>query len=143
MTTEFIKNLSRATESALAVRDSIGAIIQPVFQVTRTWNGSEPGEGRATEQEVQVLPTPGMREYSQDVRLREGGNIKAGDIILTGFTKEKYTKESLDSVTDKKNVEKFFAIGGKIYQVINITEKLVTLNVQVRELTNQTRYRNG
>lgn len=131
----------------LGVRDSVGAIIEPVFLVTRTWfqdagltTPATAPEGYASDSTVQMLPSPGMKNFSQDVRLREGGAIKSGDIILTGVSKQTYTIGMLDDTGLAANVEVLFKIGTKMFQVINVTEKYVTWNVQVRELSNQTQY---
>jgi hypothetical protein len=138
----------KGIDACLGVRDAVGAVIEPVFFLTRTWY-SDVGkttpatapEGYATDSApVQLFPSPGMKDFSQDVRLREGGVVKAGDIILTGVSKNKYQQSDLDGSVSAPNIQKFYLIGVKLYQVINVTEKHVTFNVQVRELTNQTRY---
>jgi hypothetical protein len=124
----------------LGVRDTVGAIIQPVYLVTRTWTGTEPGAGTATDGLSQILPTPAMKSFDQDVRLREGGNIKSGDIILTSVSKQSYTQADLDSVTGSANIEKFYLVGTKLYQIIKVSERIVTFDVHLREMTNQTKY---
>lgn len=126
-----------AIDSILSIRDSIGALIEPMFLVTRTWSGAEPGAGTASDNVVQLLPTPAMKNFSQDVRLREGGAVKAGDIILKGISKNKFDLAELDGTSPGLNVEKFYRIGVKLYTVINVTENYVTWDVQLRELTNQ------
>jgi hypothetical protein len=136
-----------AIDSILAVRDSVGAVIKPVYFVTRQWYtdsgltmaATQP-EGFAKDSVVQLLPSPGMKNFNQDVRLREGGAIKAGDIILKDISANKFQEADLDGTTPNKGVSKFYLIGVKLYQVINVTRKYVTFDVQVRELTNQTRY---
>lgn len=144
-----VSALLPSVDAILGVRDSIGAIIQPVYFVTRTWYkdkdlqfpSSEVGVHFAKDSvAVQLLPSPGMKTFAQDVRLREGGAVKAGDIILKDVSKNAYKEADLDGSTSAENIEKFYLIGAKLYQVINVTEKYVTFNVQVRELTNQTRY---
>ncbi len=135
-------------DAILAIRDAVGAIIKPVYFVTRTFyrdkEMQEPAKGpegsNATDLVVQLLPTPGMKQFNQDIRLREGGSIKAGDIILKGISKNLFKEQDIDGSTSAKNIQKFYLIGDKLYQVINVTARHVTFNVQVRELTNQTRY---
>jgi len=135
-----IDSLLPAVDSILGVRDSAGAVIQPVFFVTRTWSGTQVGDGTAKDVEVQMLPSPGLKNFAQDIRLKEGGAVKAGDIILTNVSKNKFKEPDLDGSSPALNVEKFFRVGAKIYQVINVAEKYVTWDVQIRELTNQVRY---
>lgn len=140
MSTGVVDSLLPAIDSILGVRDQIGAVIQPVYVVIRTWSGSQVGDGTAVDTKDQIYPTPGLKNFAQDIRLREGGSVKAGDIILVGVSKNLYTEEMLDGSTDTPNIEKFFLVGAKLYQVINVVEKYVTWDVQLRELSNQTRY---
>lgn len=142
-----VKSLLPSIDAILGVRDSIGAIIQPVYLVTRQWYtdiglttpASQP-EGYAKDTVVQLLPSPGMKSFNQDVRLREGGAIKAGDIVLTGVSRNKYQQCNLDGTTPNKGVELLYMLGQTMYQVINVTQKYVTFDVQIRELTDQQRY---
>jgi hypothetical protein len=145
-----IDSLLPCVDDILGVRDCIGAVIKPVFFLTRTWFSDEAKtipalapEGFASEVVVQMLPSPAMKDYSQDVRLREGGSVKAGDIILKDISKSKYAEANLDGSSPSANVEKLFLVGTKVYQVINVTEQYVTFSVQLRQLSNQTRYPNG
>lgn len=135
-----ISDLLPAIDSILGVRDDIGAVIQPVYFVTRTWSGGAIGEGTPTDAEVQMLPSPGLKNFSHDVRLREGGVIKAGDIILQNVSKNSYNEAELDGTSSGDGVEKLYRVGEKLYQVINVVEKYVTWDVQLRALSNQRRY---
>lgn len=135
-----ITSLLPAIDSILGVRDQIGAVIQPVYLVTRTWSGTQVGEGTAVDTEAQMLPSPGLKNFAQDIRLREGGSVQAADIVLHNVSKNSYTEAQLNGTSPGANVEKFYRVGAKLYQVINVTEKYVTWDVQLRELTNQTRY---
>ena len=127
-------------DSILGVRDAIGAVIDPVYFVTRTWSGSQMGEGTPQDSETQMLPSPGLKTYHKDVRLREGGAIQAGDIFLIDVSQNKYTEQDLDATSPANNVEKLYRVGDKLYQVIQVSKKYVTWDVQLRELTNQQRY---
>lgn len=147
MSTGIVNALLPRINSILGVRDSIGAIIRPVYFVTRQWyvdqaltiKNNQP-EGFAKDTTVQLLPTPMLKDFSQDIRLREGGTVKAGDIVLRGVSKASYKEADIDGTTSDTGVQKFYLVGDKLYQVINVTEKYVTWDVQIRELTNQTRY---
>jgi hypothetical protein len=141
-----IKALLPQIDTILSIRDQIGAIIEPVSFVTRTWYKDEAKttlanapEGYFSTAFERLLPTPKIVNFSQDVRLREGGAIKAGDIVLQSISKNKFSRSELDGTSTAPNIERLYAIGDKIYQVINVTEKYVTWNVQLRELTNQER----
>lgn len=127
-------------DACLSVRDSAGVVFKKVYLLTRTWSGTQPGDGSATDKSVQMLPSPGVKDYSQDVRLREGGSVKAGDIVLKNVSKNSFQLSQLDGTSTAGNIEQLFLVGDKVYNVINVTEKPVTWDVQLRELTNQTRY---
>ena len=138
-----IDDLKASVDDILGVRDSIGAVLQPIYIVTRTWSGTTPGDGTAVDTEAQVLPSPGIKDYSHDLRMREGGVVKAGDIMLTGVSGNLYTESQLDGTSSAGNIEKLYRVGTKMYQVINVVQKYVTWEVQLRLLTNQTRYIGG
>lgn len=139
--------LLNGVDGVLGARDAVGAIIQPVYFVTRTWF-SDSGlttpntapEGFFSDVTSQVLPSPGMKTFAQDVRVREGGAVKAGDILLKGISKHKYQESDVDGSTPSANVQKFFKIGVKLYQVISVRQRHVTFDVMVRELSNQAGY---
>lgn len=143
-----IDSLLPAIDSILGVRDQIGAVIKPVSLVTRTWYtdiglttpSSQIGEGYAKDTVVRMSPSPGLKNFAQDIRLREGGSVKNSDIILSNVSKNSYSEAQLDGTSSSVNVEKLYLVGDKLYQVINVAEKYVTWDVQLRELTNQTRY---
>lgn len=142
-----IDDLKESIDDILGVRDDIGAVLRPVFFVTRTWYSDEEKTVPATEiggyaidEEVQMLPSPGLKDYSQDLRLREGGMIKQGDLVLTNVSGNLYSESDLDGSSSAVNIEKFFRVGDAIYQVINVRPKYVVFDVQVRRLANQTRY---
>lgn len=145
--TPFISALLKGIDGVLGARDAVGAIIEPIYFLKRTWYSdcglsvaaTQP-EGYAKDLVTQLLPSPGMKQFSQDVRLREGGAIKAGDIILKNVSKNLYDESNLDGSSSAANVENLFIIGQKVYTVINVTESYATWNIQVRQLTNQTRY---
>lgn len=147
-TVGLIDSLLPVTDSILGVRDSIGAVIKPVYFLTRTWFSDSGLTTPATSPEgyakdstlVQMLPSPKIKDFSQDIRLKEGGSVKAGDIILSSISRNKYAEADLDGTTTAENIEKFYVVGVKLYQVINVKESYLTFSVQLRELTNQTRY---
>jgi hypothetical protein len=142
-----IDDLKGSIDSVLGVRDSIGAVLKPVYFVTRTWYSDEartvPSEGIggfAKDVEVQMLPSPGIRDYTHDLRALEGGMVKQGDIILENVSGNSYTEAQLDGTSASAHVEKLYRVGEVIYQVISVKEKYVTWNVQLRRISDQTRY---
>lgn len=144
-----IASLLGSVDSILGVRDNMGAATQPIHIVTRTWyadagfttNATQVGEGYPKDTQVALLPSPGIKNFSQNIHLREGGAVQQGDIILANVSKNKYpTKDSLMNTTAQPNVELFYLVNDKLYTVINVAEKYITWDVQIRELSNQTRY---
>lgn len=127
-----LTGLRKNLNSILGIRDKV-AIIHAVFQVTRSWSGDELGEGVAQDDKVRILPTPRLKEYGNDVRIAEGGSIKQGDIILKGISKENYSEEDLECTTSSSNVERFWLIDDKEYTTINIRERYLTYEVQLRK----------
>jgi hypothetical protein len=142
-----ISSLLPNTNALLGIRDSIGATKEKVFFLQRTWytddtyaTQSADISGVPKDVLTQVLPTPNIVDLSQNINLREGGVVKQGDIILKAVSKQSFTESQLDGSSTAANIENLFLVGQKVYQVINVTENYVTWKIQLRELTNQTRY---
>lgn len=137
-----------AIDSVLAIRDQIGAVIEPVYFVTRSWYNdagfTTPAaltqDGYARDTELQMLPSPRLKRYYSDIALPSGGAIQKGDILLRGISRYMYSAAQLAGISTGANDERLFRVGDKIYQVIMISEKYVTWDVRLRELTNQKRY---
>jgi hypothetical protein len=128
-----VDDVLSVTDEILGLRDELGAIKHHVYLVTRVWP-SEKGLGVYAETIEQILPTPYIRDYSQDLRIKEGGNIRLGDIILKMISKETYTMESMiDCSVPDKRTEKYYKINGRLYEVISVTEDYVCWNVHIRK----------
>ena len=130
-----IDDLIPCMDDILGVRDDIGAIKNgPIYLLTRTWTGQK-GRGTYVDTQVQVLPSPHVVNFSHSLRLREGGMIKQGDIMLKHLSKQKYpTEDLLDcTVTDPSTVEKFYYVDGSLYECISVLEDYVYWNVQIRK----------
>lgn len=149
---ELIESLLDCSEDILETRDCVGAALKEVFIVTRTWSGDRPGNGQPEDKDERILPTPRVVDYSHDIRLREGGGIKEGDIILKGISKNKYSDENyVRGKTTERNVEVFYQLGGEIngenkgelYKVISVMENYLTWDVQLRRLSSQEQFDNS
>ncbi len=131
-------------DCVLGVRDSIGASIADVSIVHRKWSGSKIGEGEATETVTKMLPTPGIKLFNHDLRIKEGGTVQSKDILLTSISQHKYPEQSMiDGTKPDKLVEVMYDVGGRLYQVVSVEQHLVTWNVLLREISDQRRYPNG
>lgn len=135
-----IESLKTCVDSVLGVRQSIGANLKRVYLVTRQWTGSQIGDGDVREEALEILPSPGIKDYSHSLQLEAGGNFKQGDLIIHQISKSQFPAESdLDGSSADASLEKLYKVGDFYYRVISIVEKHLTWNVQVRRLADQTR----
>lgn len=131
-----IDDLTLVADDILGIRDSIGAAIHNVYIVTRTWSGSEPGDGTPTDVVAQMLPTPALVDLSHKFVLQEPGRYKQGDIMLKGISKQSYGTEDIVRLKSaSKAVEKFYRINSQLYVVVNVRESYITWDVHVRRVT--------
>jgi len=136
-----VNDILSITDEILGLRDDLGAIKHHVFIITRTWSGVEIGDGTPNDSNVQILPTPYLVDYSHSLRIREGGKIKEGDIILKMVSKQSYPDENtINCKVNDKKTEKYYYINGFLYEVISITSDYVYWNVQIRKTSKQTVY---
>lgn len=129
-----VSDVLSITDDILGLRDDIGAIKHHVYLFTRTWSVTK-GVGTPVDTEVQVLPTPFLQDYSQDLRAREGGSVRQGDIIVKHISKQSYPTEDLIdcSVANSTTTERYYKINNRLYEVVNVKEDYVYWNVQVRK----------
>lgn len=147
MSTGLINSLLPNVNTILGVRDSIGAVKQPVYFVKRTWyadaNHTTPSSdlsGYAKDVTTQMLPSPLVVDFKQNLKAREGGMVKNGDIRLTGVSLFSFNESKLDGSSSEANVENLFKVGVKMYQVVDLSQDYVTWKITLKELTNQTIY---
>ena len=130
-----IDGLRSNINSILAIRDDLGAAKKPVLLVTRTWTGSEPGDGTFTDGEIPVLPSPAIKEFVDDYRIQEGGAVKQGDIRLKWISKQSFpTRAEIDCSVSSQKIEKFYKVGGVLYRVVQVGEQLLSWNVLLRRV---------
>lgn len=127
-------SLSGCIDKILGIREGIGAQLSYVDIVERTWSGQRQGDGTFTDVLTRIMPTPGIMDYSHNVNITEAGAVKSGDLILKGIS-PKYTESQLKTITNTKNKEKFYKLGKHYYTCVNVVEKLVTWDVQIRKVS--------
>jgi hypothetical protein len=133
-----IDSLKGCSDAILGIREQIGADIHKVYLVTRTWTGESVGAGECIETEEKIEPTPAVTNLSTDHRVKEGGSVRVGDLEIRQISKNKYpNKEDIDCSSSDPLVEKFYKIGDALFVVINVMEKYITWNVQVRRRSDQ------
>lgn len=132
-------------DDILGIRDEIGAALAQVSIITRTWTGTQIGDGEYTDTVKEVLPTPGIKDYSHNVHVMQGGAIQQGDLLLRMISKNTFpTNNDVNCMSESPLTEKFYKVGDFHYRIISIIEKQLTWDIQVRRISDQTRgVRNG
>lgn len=135
-----LDDLTDVADDILGVRDTIGAAIQNVFVVERTWTGAEPGDGTYTDVVTQMLPTPALLDpsragLSHKYKLAPTGRYKQGDLILKQVSKQSYPDRDVVRLkSTDKSVEKFYRVADELYTVVTLEESYITWNVHVRKV---------
>ena len=128
-----VDDILEIIDDVLGVRDEIGALKEEIFLLTRTWS-TRKGVGTPVDVKVRLLPTPNLVDLSHSLRLREGGMIKQGDILLKQISMKSYpTEDLIDCSSTNSLIEKFYYFGGRLYTVISIKKDYVFWNALVRK----------
>lgn len=127
--------LKGCVDKILGIREDIGAQLADVYLIERSWSGERPGDGQYVDASVLLSPTPEIVDYSHDIRVSEAGAYKTGDIILKGISMNKWSESQLLTITEQKNVERFYKVGSHYYTVIHIKENFVTWDIHLRKVT--------
>jgi len=128
-------SLLKCVDKILGVRELIGATIQPVDLITRTWSGERVGDGSFTETTLPIKPDPCIVDVAHDLRLTESGAVKAGDLIIQSISRNKFPDElTLRTDTTSKKVQKIYKVGKHFYHLVHIKEQLVTWELHIRKI---------
>lgn len=136
-----VDSLRPGLNDILGIRDAIGAKKRDVFLLTRTWSGTNIGEGNFKDETTKVFPTPHLVDYSHSIMLHDGGAVRSGDIIIKSLSKLSYPQaKDIDCRVDQDltNVQKFYFINNMEYTVIHVKDKYLTWDVQVRKISDET-----
>lgn len=128
------QSLMGCVDKILGVREDIGAQLADVYLIERSWAGERPGDGSFIDVSVRLSPTPGIVDYSHSVTISESGAYKSGDIILKNISRNQWAEGQLLTVTDAKNVERFYKVGNHYYTCIHIKENFLTWDVHLRKI---------
>lgn len=128
------KSLLKCSDKILAVRENMGAQLADVYLIERTWSGQRQGDGSLVDVSIKISPIPEIVDYSHSVAVSESGAYKSGDILLRGISFNSYTESDLTTITNKKNVERFYKVGKHYYTMIHIKEKFLTWDIQLRKI---------
>jgi hypothetical protein len=136
-----VDDILACTDEILGIRDDIGAIKHTVHILTRTWDGSEVGDGNPVDATAQILPTPYLIDLFANIRLREGGKIEEGDLMVKHISKQSYPDFDVVSLKVTDDVtEKYYYINEKLYEVIHVKEDYVYWNIHIRQTAKQDTY---
>lgn len=119
----------------LGIREDMGAQIDDVYLVTRTWAGERVGDGKYKDVTVKMKNTPEIVDHSHSIRMSEGGSIKQGDLVLKTISQKDYSEDQLRTDTGLEKVEKFVKVGDHYYRTINVRKRLVTWDVHIRKVS--------
>jgi len=139
MTGGIVQDLIGIADSLYGVRDDIGAVLEPVYLVTRTWSGTQPGDGTFTDVETHLLPSPAIAELTSSWKLKEVGLQEgSGGTMLSGISKQSWpTRDKVDCTSTQANVERFYKIAGKLYYVKTVKENYVSWTVFIAKVAHQ------
>lgn len=133
--------IQEAVACAYEAKAAADVDICKVSMIQRTWTGSSAGRGDATDVETPVSPNPSIVEFKHNLAIKTGGNVKAGDILIKGIVRLNYAEESMvDGSSTAKNIENFYKICDKLYQVVSVRKRIGTWEVLVRRLSAQRTY---
>ncbi len=137
-----VEDLIGCTDEILGLRDEIGAVKSHVHILTRTWSGEEVGDGNPSDTIEQILPTPYVVNLHVNSRVKTGGAVKEGDVMLKHISKQSYPDENTVSLKNDncKTVEKFYYLDGKLYNMFHVTSDYIYWNVHVRLTTKKKVY---
>lgn len=128
-----VSDILEVIDDYLSLRDELGAVKHPIYILTRKW-GQEKGTGSPVDTKLHILPTPQLVDLTHSLRLKEGGLVKQGDLILKMISKKTYPNETDINCSVSDNVtEKWYLINGWTYEVISVTQDYVWWNVQIRK----------
>lgn len=119
-----------------AIRDEVvdevaGLRLHDVVVVTRTWSGGERGRGTPTEEPLALTPRPRVRDPNPRERMAEAGRFEDGDRVVDKISVA-YTRAQLDGGQIGSAAEVFWTISGVPYRVVQVTEKFLQWEVQLR-----------
>lgn len=130
-----ITDLTAVADSLIGIRDDIGAAIHQVYFLTRTWSGTQPGDGTPTDVAVLMNPSPGVGDLSHKFAVAEPGRYKQGDLQLKMVSKQAYSSEdTIRLKSTSRNVEKFYRINSELYTVVHVKENYIYWTVHIRRI---------
>ena len=120
-------------QDALETIEGLDIYKSKVYLLTRTWK-ERTGQGKATDVVTKVDPNPYIADFSHSLRIKEGGNVKQGDLFIKYLPKNLYpTEDTVNCKTKNQLEEKFYVIDNELYEVISLFKVYAYWNVQIRK----------
>lgn len=147
-----VSELISSLDSVLKIREDLGAEKHFVYILKRENPAPKELEGFGEKGqikdilELKIFPSPRIMDYSHSLRLKEGGNIRQGDLVLKMISKNQYKKEDIDlslKSGESKEIQRYYYINKEIYNLISITEDHCWFNIQVRKVSDSKVYLSG
>lgn len=132
---DLMDGLKDSLDCILGIREDIGAVLQRVYIIKRKWDGETLGDGKATDTETEIKPSPYIVDLSHRVNLPAGGVIQQGDLIIRQISKVQYPTENDVYPKDRNpTVEYLYKVGSKLYNIVHVKENHLTWDIHVRKL---------
>ena len=91
--------------------------------------------------ELEILPSPRIVDYSHSLRMKEGGKIRQGDLIVKMISKNAFPgRSTIDGTSADPSETFYYLVNNELYTVVNVTEDYTWWNVHIRKANNQTLY---
>jgi len=120
-------------DSALKTIEGLEIYKTKVYLLTRTWLARK-GRGNPVDVITKIDPNPYISDYSHSQRIREGGSIKQGDLIIKYLPFNIFPLESdVNNKTGSDLIEKYYVLDNELYEVISIVKGYAYWNVQIRK----------
>ncbi len=128
-----LDDVAKDVQGALETIESLDIYKSKVYLLTRTWKERK-GRGKPTDELTKVDPNPFISDYSHSLRLKEGGNIKQGDLIIKYLPKNLFPDEnSVNLISNDEKIEKFYVLEKELYETVSIIKGYAYWNVQIRK----------
>lgn len=100
----------------------VGLRLFTVSTRLRTWSGSRPGAGTATDTDTVLSPKPKVIRLPLRVVESSGGRFEAGDLAITKLSAQ-LADDALDGGTLAANEEWFILVDGAPHRVVSKVEQ--------------------
>ena len=115
-------DLIPCVDSARDIINDFGLRPYVVLMRTRTWSGTQPGDGTATDVDVAIAPVPKVSHPSPRLIANSGGTIQEGDRMVSKISAS-YTEAQLTGNPLAANAEVWWVIDGDLYTIVGVPSK--------------------